>query len=116
MTAAQVIRGASLILLPLIPSALSTRAADELTEHLDSRRKGGPLVYPVFNLVDRRRLAHRQALAAEPDRPVIPMASAVEQMADRHAPVGAYAPRSPAAKAVGALWVDLERRLATARQ
>ncbi|WCT71847.1 ParA family protein [Sphingomonas naphthae] len=112
VTAEQVIRGASLILLPMIPSALATRAADELVAHLDARRKATPPVMPVFSMVDRRRLAHRDALVAHPERPAIPMASAVEQMADRHAPLGAYAPRSPATQAVAALWQDVERRLA----
>jgi chromosome partitioning protein len=114
VTAEQVIRGADLILLPQIPSALSSRAAEELERHLDARRKGGPAVMPVFNMVDRRRAGHRDALATEPDRPVIPMASAVEQMADRHAPLAAYAPRSPAATAIAALWQAVERRLAKA--
>jgi cellulose biosynthesis protein BcsQ len=110
-TAEQVIRGADLIVLPLIPSALSIRAADELTVYLGGRKKGAPPVLPVFTLVDRRRLAHKAALAAAPDRHVIPMASAVEQMADRHAPVGVYAARSPVAKAIAALWTDVERQL-----
>lgn len=111
VTAEQVIRGAALILLPLIPSALSMRAADELRRHLDGRRKAAPPVMPVFNLVDRRRLSHRAALAAAPRQPAIPMASAIEQMADRHAPLGTYAPRSPAAKAIAAIWVEVERHL-----
>ncbi|WP_174273598.1 ParA family protein [Sphingomonas bacterium] len=110
LTAEQVIRSASLILLPLIPSALSTRAADELRRHLDSR-KASPPVLAVFNLVDRRRASHRAALAAAPDQPAIPMATAVEQMADRHAPLGAYAPRSPAAVAIADLWRIVERAL-----
>jgi cellulose biosynthesis protein BcsQ len=112
VTAEQVIRGASLILLPLIPSALSTRAADELIQHLGGRKKGAPPVLPVFNLVDRRRLAHKTALDAAPDQHAIPMASLVEQMADRHEPVGVYAPRAPVTKAIGALWTDVERQLA----
>ncbi len=111
ITAEQVIRGASLILLPLIPSALSTRAADELVQHLGGRKKGAPPVMPVFNLVDRRRLAHKSAVEAAPNQHAIPMASAVEQMADRHAPVGAYAPRMPVTKAIAALWTDVERQL-----
>lgn len=112
VTAEQVIRGASLILLPMIPSTLATRAAEELVAHLDARRKAAPPVMPVFSMVDRRRLAHRDALAAHPERPAIPMASAVEQMAARHAPLGAFAPRSPVTQAVAALWQDVERRLA----
>lgn len=110
LTAEQVIRGADLILLPMIPSALSTRAADELRAHLDAR-KNAPPVLPVFNLVDRRRGAHRDALAATPDQPAIPAATAMEQMADRHAPLGSYAPKSPAAVAIADLWRAVERRL-----
>lgn len=112
VTAEQVIRSASLILLPLIPSALATRAADELTAYLGGKKKGVPPVLPVFTLVDRRRLAHKAALAGAPDRAVIPMASVVEQMADRHAPVGVFAARSPIAGAVATLWTQIERRLA----
>jgi chromosome partitioning protein len=111
VTAEQVIRSADLILLPLIPSALSTRAAEELRQHLDQRRKGAPSVLPVFTLVDRRRAAHRQAIERSPDQPAIPMASVVEQMAERHAPVGVCAPRAPVTQAIGALWRSIERRL-----
>jgi cellulose biosynthesis protein BcsQ len=114
ITAEQVIRSASLILLPLIPSALSTRAAEELRQHLDQRRKGAPPLMPVFNMVDRRRAAHRQALDAAPDQPAIPMASVVEQMAERHAPVGVYAPRAPVTQALAQLWQTVERRLTRA--
>lgn len=112
ITAEQIIRGADLIVVPLIPSTLSTRAAGEVRDHLDSRRKAAPPILPVFNLVDRRRAAHRDALAAVPDQPAIPMASAMEQMADRHLPLGAFAPRSAAAKAIGDLWVAIERKIA----
>jgi chromosome partitioning protein len=114
VTAEQVIRSADLILLPMIPSGLSTRAAEELRQHLDQRRKGGPQLMPVFNMVDRRRAAHRQAVEAAPDQPAIPMASVVEQMADRHAPVGIYAPRAPVTRAIAALWRDVERQLSKA--
>jgi cellulose biosynthesis protein BcsQ len=112
VTAEQVIRGADLILLPLIPSALSTRAAEELTTYLGGRKKGTPPVMPVFTLVDRRRLAHKTALEGAPGRHAIPMASAVEQMADRHAPVGTYARNAPVTKTIAALWTDVERELA----
>lgn len=113
VTAEQVIRGAALILLPMIPSALSARAADELEQHLASMGRNAPPVLSVFNMVDRRRLAHRAALAAAPGQPAIPMASAIEQMASRHAPLGAYARHSAAGTALGDLWTVIERRLAT---
>jgi len=111
ITADQVIRGADIILLPLIPSALSARAAEELAAHL-GHKKDAPPVMPVFNLVDRRRLAHKAALEAAPKQHALPMASLVEQMADRHAPVGAYASRAPVSIAIAALWRDVEKRLA----
>jgi len=110
MTADQVIRSADLILLPLIPSSLASRAAEEVVAHL-SHKKDAPPVIPVFNLVDRRRIAHKAALQAAPNQPALPMTSLVEQMADRHAPVGAYAPRAPVTAAIGDLWRDIERRL-----
>jgi cellulose biosynthesis protein BcsQ len=111
VTADQVIRGADLILLPVIPSTLSGRATEELQAHLD-HKKGAPPVLPVFNLVDRRRLAHKAALLAAPKQHALPMASLVEQMADRHASVGTYAPRAPVTAAIAALWRDVEKRLA----
>lgn len=112
VTAGQVMRGASLILMPSIPSALSERAAAEVQEELGLRRKEGPRLLSVFNLVDRRRATHLQALRDAPDRPAIPMASAVEQMATRHAPLPVFAPRSLAARAIAELWVRIERLLA----
>lgn len=111
VTAQQLIRGADLILLPTIPSTLSIRAGEELTERLGGKRQD-PIALPVFNLVDRRRAAHAQALAAHPDRAAVPMASAMEQMAERHAPVALFAPRSPATRAIRDLWVRIERELA----
>ncbi|WP_116090403.1 ParA family protein [Sphingomonas crusticola] len=113
VTAEQIIRGASLIVLPVIPSTLSARAAEELISHFGGR-KGAPAVVTVFNMVDRRRLAHRAALDAAPTQHALPMASLVEQMADRHAPVGVYAPRAPMSQAIAALWQDIERRVVTA--
>jgi chromosome partitioning protein len=110
-TSRQVMRAASLIVTPMIPSTLSRRAWEEVCTFLADEADGPPLL-PVFTMADRRRLAHRAALAANPDRPVIPMASAVEEMADRHAPVGAYAPRSTAAEAFRKLWQQIEPRAA----
>jgi chromosome partitioning protein len=111
-TGDQAIRAADLIVLPLIPSTLSRRAYDQVRAHLGRAHRKGPAVLPVFTLADRRRSAHRAALAAAPDWPVIPMASAVEEMADRRAAIGDYAPRSPASQAIVALWIAIERRLA----
>ncbi len=110
-TSDQVIRAAELIVMPIIPSTLSRRAYEAVRDHLGHHHKGATPILPAFSMADRRRSAHRAAIAAEPDWPVIPMASAAEEMADRHAAIGAYAPRSPVAVAVTQLWTAIERRL-----
>lgn len=112
LTTEQVIRASDLIVVPVIPSPLSRRALDEVMAHLDSEHKGHAPVLPVFSMVDRRRLVHRAAIEAEPDWPIIPMASAIEQMAVRRAPLGEFALRTPAGTAYTALWTGIERKLA----
>jgi chromosome partitioning protein len=110
-TSEQVMRAADLILVPVIPSPLSRRALDDVIAHLDRHHKGHGPVLPIFSMVDRRRALHKAALEGDAKWPVIPMASAVEQMAVRCAPVGAFAARSPAGEAFTALWTGIERRL-----
>jgi cellulose biosynthesis protein BcsQ len=112
-TSEQVMRAVDLIVVPVIPSPLSMRALAEIENHLGRRGKV-PLV-PVHSMVDRRRKLHGEALAAHPGWPVIPMASIVETMTARRQPLGAFAPRSPAAQAFAALWQAIERRLASGR-
>lgn len=106
-TSEQVIRAADLIVVPVIPSPLSQRAFDDMAAHLSKTK-----VLPVHAMVDRRRKLHAEAIAAHPDWPVIPMASAVEQMAARRAPIGKFAARSPAGQAFATLWQTIEKRLA----
>jgi chromosome partitioning protein len=110
-TSEQVMRASDLIIVPVIPSPLSRRALDEVMAHLDREHKGHAPVLPVFSMVDRRRSVHRAAIDAEPDWPVIPMGSAVEQMAVRRAPIGEFAARTPAGIAFSNLWTGIERKL-----
>lgn len=110
-TSEQVMRAADLILVPVIPSPLSRRALDDVVSHLDREHKGHGPILPIFAMVDRRRSLHKAALEADPDWPVIPMASAVEQMAVRRAPVGSFVAQSPAARAFAALWRGVEKKL-----
>ncbi|MGI4732755.1 MAG: ParA family protein [Janthinobacterium lividum] len=107
-TAEQALDAADLVVMPVVPSPLSTRAYEEVERHLNGRR---PLL-PVHSMVDRRRGLHRTALAAHPDWPSIPMASAVEAASAERAAVGDTAPRSPAARAFADLWRAVEARLA----
>lgn len=111
-TSEQVLRAADLILVPVIPSPLSRRALDEVVAYLDRHAlRRGPIL-PVYSMVDRRRALHRAAIAANPDWPVIPMASAFEAMSATPGEVGRLAPGSAAGGALLALWSGIEKRLA----
>lgn len=112
-TSDQIMRAADLVVVPVIPSPLSRRALDTIAAHIAAKKGPKVVLAPVFSMVDRRRVIHREALAQHPDWPVIPMASIYEAMTDRRAPVGAFAPRgSLAVEAVAALWQRVERALA----
>jgi cellulose biosynthesis protein BcsQ len=107
-TADQVVRAADLLVVPVVPSALSQQAFATL-----DREFGGQVpILPVHVMVDRRRALHAEALARNPDWPVIPMASAVENATAQRVPVGVAAPRSVAATAFAHLWRTIEQRRA----
>lgn len=107
-TTEQVIRAADLVLVPVVPSPLARRAYEEVVRHLDGRAP----VLAVHSMVDRRRRLHQDAVAADPDWPLIPMSSAAEAGAAARIPVGVLQPRSAAAAALDDLWRAVERRLA----
>ena len=90
----------------------SAVALETVREQVSAQGKKAPPIMPVFSMVDRRRMLHRDAIAASPDWAVIPASSAIEQCAAQQAPVGAFAPRSPGARAFKALWTKIERALA----
>lgn len=110
-TSEQVMRAADLIVVPVVPSPLSERAFEEVAAHL----KGKTPLMPVHSMVDRRRKLHAEALARNPDWPVVPAASVIEAVAARRQAVGAFAPRTAGAQAFANLWQAIERRLATKR-
>lgn len=110
---AQIIRAADLVIVPLPPSPLSARALDAVVEEVRGSGKRHPPILPVLAMLDLRRTLHREARAANPKWPAIPYASAVEQCAVERKPVGAFAPRSPAARAMSGLWTAIERKLAS---
>ena len=108
---AQVVRAATCVIVPLPPSPLSARAFEIVAKEIRANTKNHPPILPVLSMVDRRRALHREALEANPNWPVIPQASAIEQCAVRQEPIGAFAPSSPAARGFRELWTAIERRL-----
>jgi len=117
-----VFRAAQALLVPTLPNALSLQALEQFVRTLGEEVPQPPVVWPFFNLVDRRKALHRAMVEAEPSPPLharfataIPYAAAIERMAEERAPVAAFAPRSAAALAYGDLWRELRGRLAAAR-
>ena len=114
-TSDQILRAANLVVVPVIPSALSRRSLDVVKDYVG--RKKGPKVTlaPVFSMVDRRRALHQAELQRHAGWPAIPMASAYEKMSEERKPIGELLPRSaPPVEAVAKLWRRLERALARA--
>ncbi len=109
---AQVMRAADLVIVPLPPSPLSARAFEQVVEEVRGSGKGHPPILPVLSMLDMRRTLHREAREANPKWPVVPLASAIEQCAVERKPVGAFAPRSPGARAFTQMWTAIERKLA----
>jgi chromosome partitioning protein len=111
-----VLHAADLLLVPLIPTTLSVRTLDQLTDFLGGFNGHRPDVLAFFSMIDRRKRLHTQiatdlpAERADVAAAVIPALSMVEQMSVRRAPVPAFAPRSAAARQYGELWREARAR------
>ena len=94
-----VFRAADVLLVPTVPTTLSVRTLDQLTDFLDGDDKA-PEVLPFVSMLDRRKTLHRELVESLADveppflATAIPNASAVERMAVHRAPLGEVAPRS----------------------
>jgi len=112
-----VVRAADLLLAPVLPSPLSLRTLDQLADFAAGTKGRTPPILAFLSMVDRRRRLHRELTSRPPDgrvelaETVIPIASVVEQMGVRRAPVVQWAPRSPAGLAYAALWREVGDRL-----
>lgn len=104
------------LLVPVIPTTLSSRTLHQLSEFL-AESQCPPAVLPFFSMVDGRKRLHREVMATlRVEWPAvlttaIPNASVVERMGPERAPVGAFAPSSAAAAAFVQLWAEVSDRL-----
>jgi cellulose biosynthesis protein BcsQ len=106
------------LLVPVIPTTLSARTLAQLVAFLEEQDDERPDVLPFFSMVDGRKKLHRElvtGMAADGAflATAVPNASAVERMGTERAPIGAYAPSSPAARAFRDLWAEVASRLWT---
>ena len=119
LLAENVFAAADRIVVPVIPTTLSERAFEQLLEFLAERGKAEPRkVLAFFSMVQRRKSLHLATMArmraAHPKRFLeveVPFSADVERMGTERAPVAAFAPRRPAARAFDALARALRERL-----
>ncbi len=116
LTSESVFAAVDALLVPTIPTTLSKRTLDQLTEFL-AESDDRPLMLPFASMVDRRKKLHRELVEEYLERvpgflnTVIPNASIIERMGVEHAPVSQLAPRSAAASAYADLWGEVADRL-----
>jgi cellulose biosynthesis protein BcsQ len=108
-----VLHAADVIVVPLIPTTLSVRTLEQLSDFVGDFKGRRPRILSFFSMVDRRKKLHREItekLSAESDqvaRTVIPALSVIETMSVERAPVTVFAPASAAARAYRALWAEI---------
>jgi cellulose biosynthesis protein BcsQ len=112
-----VFEAAEMLLVPLIPTTLSLRTLDQLTDFLGDLDKGSrPELRAFFSMVDSRKALHKETIAelASDERLLetgIPSVSNIERMGLDQLPVVLSEPRSKAAVAFRRLWVDVQNAL-----
>jgi len=111
-----VLQTADAVLVPLIPTTLSVRTLDQLTEFIGDLDGSRPSILAFFSMIDRRKRLHREILEQLPAQrddvasTAIPALSLIEQMSVERAPVTAFAPRSAAARRYEELWLEVRKR------
>jgi chromosome partitioning protein len=112
-----VLHAADTVLVPIIPTTLSLRTLDQLTDFIGDFDGHRPTVLAFFSMIDRRKRLHNEIAERLPAErkdvaaTAIPALSMIERMAVERAPVTAFAPRSAAARAYAALWAEVRDRL-----
>jgi len=109
-----VLHAADIVLVPIIPTTLSLRTLEQLTEFISGFDGQRPEVLAFFSMIDRRKRLHNEITERLPAErkdvaaTAIPALSMIEQMAVQRAPVTAFAPRSAAARAYAGLWAEVQ--------
>jgi chromosome partitioning protein len=111
-----VLYAADVILVPLIPTTLSVRTLEQLSDFVAGLKRRRPEILAFFSMVDRRKKLHREIMEklsaerAEVAATVIPALSIIDATSVERAPVTVFAPGSSAAKAYRALWAEIRSR------
>jgi cellulose biosynthesis protein BcsQ len=109
---------ADALLVPLIPTTLSTRTLEQLDTFLNEKLpKKAPLLLPFFSMADSSKALHRAVMKSVPGqgrlvlRSVIPETAEVERMGLHRMPILAYAGDETAVAAYRGLWQEVKDAL-----
>jgi len=111
-----VLQAVDTLLVPLIPTTLSVRTLDQLTEFIAGLNGHKPAILAFFSMIDRRKRLHKEISEQLPEQrgdvaaTAIPAISMIERMSVERAPVTAFAPRSVAARGYTELWAEARER------
>jgi len=111
-----VLQAVDTLLVPLIPTTLSVRTLDQLTEFIAGLNGHKPAILAFFSMIDRRKRLHKEISEQLPEQradvaaTAIPAMSMIERMSVERAPVTAFAPRSVAARGYTELWAEARER------
>jgi len=112
-----VLHAADAVVVPLVPTPLSLRTLEQLSDFVAREGWSDLRILPFFSMVDRRKSLHAQVVAETRARfPAmlsveVPYWSTIERMAVRRAPIPAFAPASPASEVYRSLWQEIAGRL-----
>ena len=115
-----IVNATRMLLVPLVPSPLSLRTLDQVVDLVGNTEGADTQVFAFLSMVDPRRSLHRDVIAlvqgryADVAQASIPASAIVERMGQRRAPIGLFAPNSPAARAYAELWDEVSVRLGLA--
>ncbi len=112
-----VFNSADFMLIPLIPTTLSMRTLEQIQNYVNEHKKQTLTLLPFFSMADKRKKLHIETIQSAKKEikgllnTVIPYLSIVEYMGVKMAPVGAFAPKSFAARAFDELWREVAYKI-----
>jgi chromosome partitioning protein len=110
-----VVHAADTLLIPLIPTTLSVRTLEQLSEFV-GELDHPPALFLFITMADGRKRLHREVIedlrGSRDDlaTTVIPALSLVEQMAVHRAPLPVFAPHSRVTRSYESLWAEVSAR------
>ncbi|PRY67073.1 cellulose biosynthesis protein BcsQ [Glaciihabitans tibetensis] len=109
LVAENAVFSANAVVVPLVPSPLSMRSLEQVTEFVAASVSHAPII-AFLSMVDRRKTQHRDAVEQLPrahksvTSVVVPATVQLERMGTARAPLASYAPSTEAARAYAELW------------